>query len=168
MNGPDFHHRFSKEILQQLLTQAAGRPTEVAERLQWFLYFCNSGSVGATCKMFGIARTTFYRWAHRFNPYDLHSLEDAPNLLTQERINREPAPSLPPVVPSPVPPTMPNSAMRLSLLLNAVFAISILLSLLWQMSPTLRASLTRLDRLERTSECQTQTTSALLTPSPRP
>ena len=46
-------------------------------RLQWFLFAvehdCN---VSLTCRHFGIARTTFLRWANRFDPADPTSLEE--------------------------------------------------------------------------------------------
>ena len=48
------------------------------ERLQWFLHFTECGSVSTTCRHFTIARTTFHRWARRFDPRNLATLEDLP------------------------------------------------------------------------------------------
>ncbi len=46
-------------------------------RLKWLLYFCKHGeNVSLTCRYFGIARTTFLRWAHRFDLNDISSIED--------------------------------------------------------------------------------------------
>jgi hypothetical protein len=67
----------SAEILA-LLPRATGYCAEVGERLQWFLHFTEHRSVSATCRHFAIARTTFYRWARRFDPADLAALEDLP------------------------------------------------------------------------------------------
>src|SRR4051794_22561659 len=67
---------FRAEELRHLLASLAGCPPEVGERLRWFLHFAEHGSVSATCRQFGIARTTFYRWARRFDPSDLRTLED--------------------------------------------------------------------------------------------
>ncbi len=39
------------------------------------LDYARTHSVSATCRHFGIARSTFYRWAHRFDPAHLASLE---------------------------------------------------------------------------------------------
>ena len=43
-----------------------------------FLEYRRTHSVAATCRHFGIARTTYYRWAQRFDPRDLTTLEDRP------------------------------------------------------------------------------------------
>lgn len=49
----------------------------VKMRLKWLLYFCKHGeNVSLTCRYFGIARTTFLRWAHRFDLNDISSIED--------------------------------------------------------------------------------------------
>jgi hypothetical protein len=46
-------------------------------RLKWFLYArTHRGNVSLTCRHFGIARSTFLRWAARFTSTDLSSLED--------------------------------------------------------------------------------------------
>lgn len=48
------------------------------QRLKWFLYAleheCN---VSLTCRHFGISRSTFLRWADRFDPTDVTTLSDA-------------------------------------------------------------------------------------------
>lgn len=69
--------------LRSLIMQAqtTRQPPEVVERLQWFLDYTLHGSVSGTCRRFGIARTTFYRWLHRFDASDLSSLTDAPKVL---------------------------------------------------------------------------------------
>jgi hypothetical protein len=56
----------------------AGAPPEVLTRLEWFTDFLGHRSVSETCRRFSIARTTFYRWARRFDPCDLHTLQDEP------------------------------------------------------------------------------------------
>jgi putative transposase len=46
-------------------------------RLQWFDWHAGHGrNVSLTCRHFGIARETFYRWLRRYKPSDLRTLED--------------------------------------------------------------------------------------------
>ncbi|MFA7682072.1 MAG: helix-turn-helix domain-containing protein, partial [Candidatus Peribacteraceae bacterium] len=72
----------TRGTLLTLLEQAldGGMNKEVVERLQWFLHYNTYGSVSATCRQFGIARTTFYRWLKRFDPTDLSTLTDKPTV----------------------------------------------------------------------------------------
>ena len=50
---------------------------EARRRLKWFDWHAAHGNnVSLTCRHFGIARQTFYRWQRRYNPRDLRSLED--------------------------------------------------------------------------------------------
>ena len=50
---------------------------EAKKRLKWFDWHRSHGeNVSLTCRHFGIGRSTFYRWAKRYNPKDLRSLED--------------------------------------------------------------------------------------------
>ena len=47
------------------------------QRLKWFDYYRSHGrNVALTCRYFGISRQTFYRWAPRYDPHNLSSLED--------------------------------------------------------------------------------------------
>ncbi|MFH1670177.1 MAG: helix-turn-helix domain-containing protein, partial [Patescibacteria group bacterium] len=73
-------HPPSRGTLLKLIERALdeGRPKEVAERLQWFLFYSEQRAVSAVCRHFNIARSTFYRWHGRFDPDDLSSLEDHP------------------------------------------------------------------------------------------
>jgi transposase InsO family protein len=50
---------------------------EARQRLRWFDYYRAHGNNAAlTCRYFGISRQTFYRWKRRYDPQNLHSLED--------------------------------------------------------------------------------------------
>ena len=50
---------------------------EAKRRLKWFDWHRDHGqNVSLTCRHFGIARETFYRWKRRYKPFDLSSLED--------------------------------------------------------------------------------------------
>lgn len=69
---------FDAEQLEKLLIQAEFEPAIFRERIKWFLYFSKCNSVSKTCKEYGIARTTFYRWAKRFDPENLSTLLDRP------------------------------------------------------------------------------------------
>lgn len=78
--------RIDKGDVLRLLHQAEadGRSPEVIERLQWFLHFAKFKSISRICEDFGIARTTYYRWAKRFDPTDLSTLEDNPRTPPKE------------------------------------------------------------------------------------
>lgn len=44
-------------------------------RLAWFDFYQACGDASLTCRHFGIARQTFYRWKRRYDPQNLLSLE---------------------------------------------------------------------------------------------
>ena len=47
------------------------------QRLKWFQYNLeHSGNVSLTCRHFGISRSTFLRWAERFDATDVRTLEE--------------------------------------------------------------------------------------------
>lgn len=47
------------------------------QRLKWFAFALEHGSnVSLTCRHFGIARSTFLRWAERFDATDLRTIEE--------------------------------------------------------------------------------------------
>ena len=47
------------------------------QRLKWFLFAAeHDGNVSLTCRHFGISRSTFLRWRHRFDPRDTDTLKD--------------------------------------------------------------------------------------------
>jgi transposase len=47
------------------------------QRLKWFAYALeHGGNASLACRYFGIARTTYMRWAGRFDPRDPLSLEE--------------------------------------------------------------------------------------------
>ena len=45
--------------------------------LEW--YQAHGGNARLTCRRFGISPDTFYRWKRRYDPHNLHSLEDKPH-----------------------------------------------------------------------------------------
>lgn len=50
---------------------------DARRRLQWFIYCLeHESNVSLTCRYFGIARSTFLRWANRFDPLDPQTLEE--------------------------------------------------------------------------------------------
>ena len=51
---------------------------EATQRLRWMDY-ARTHSVAATCRHFGIARSTFYRWQRRYDPTQLSFLENRPS-----------------------------------------------------------------------------------------
>ncbi len=47
------------------------------QRLKWFAYALeHDGNVSLTCRRFGIARSTFLRWAERFDAKDIRTIEE--------------------------------------------------------------------------------------------
>lgn len=49
------------------------------QRLKWFQYNLeHDGNVSLTCRHFGISRSTYVRWAQRFDATDLRTLEESP------------------------------------------------------------------------------------------
>jgi transposase InsO family protein len=63
------------EYIRSLIRQGTISP-EAAKRLRWFDYYKRCGNARKTCRYFGISAQTFYRWKHRFDPYDLTRLEE--------------------------------------------------------------------------------------------
>lgn len=70
-------NRINRDEILRLIEDARseGRPKEVLKRLQWFLTFSENNSISKVCKQYNISRSTFYRWAQRFDRNDLSSLE---------------------------------------------------------------------------------------------
>lgn len=61
-------------------------------RLKWMDYCKNCQNVSLTCRHFGISRKTFYKWQKKYDPNNLHSLEDecrAPIKRRQREITPE-------------------------------------------------------------------------------
>lgn len=51
--------------------------SEAVQRLKWFQYnLGHGGNVSLTCRHFGISRSTFLRWAQRFDASDIRTLEE--------------------------------------------------------------------------------------------
>lgn len=50
---------------------------EAIQKLKWFLFAAeHEGNVSLTCRHFGISRSTFLRWAERFDAQDLRTLDE--------------------------------------------------------------------------------------------
>ncbi len=65
--------------IRRLLRQAGELELSAAsiQRLKWFLYAAeHEGNVSLTCRHFGISRSTFLRWAERFDATDSATLTD--------------------------------------------------------------------------------------------
>jgi transposase InsO family protein len=60
------------------LPRAPKLSREARVRLR-YLGYARTHPVAATCARFGIARSTCYRWRRRYDPANLHSLEDRPS-----------------------------------------------------------------------------------------
>jgi hypothetical protein len=46
------------------------------QRLKWMDHYQTRGNARLTCRHFDLSPDVFYRWKHRYNPYDLSTLED--------------------------------------------------------------------------------------------
>lgn len=55
-----------------------GLSREARQRVRWFDYHRHCGNVAKTCRHFGIARKTFYKWRKAYRPQYLPSLESRP------------------------------------------------------------------------------------------
>lgn len=137
----------------------------VRERLEWLLDWAEHGSVSHTCRRFGIARTTFYRWARRFDAADLSTLQDLPTRpdlaaraaaidapapvidalspVAQPECAAQPSPVAAPIDP-PVPAAHPAAEVRhavrrgmliFSVAANLLLLASLLAIALWQSAP---------------------------------
>lgn len=65
--------------IRRLLRQAEELELSASsiQRLKWFLYAAeHDGNVSLTCRHFGISRSTFLRWASRFDAADTGTLTD--------------------------------------------------------------------------------------------
>lgn len=72
-------HAFTLRNVRHLLKRA--KELELSEgavqRLKWFLFALeHDDNASLACRHFGIARTTYVRWAERFDPRDPSSLEE--------------------------------------------------------------------------------------------
>lgn len=75
MHAPAFTLRNVRHLLKRAkeleLSDAA------VQRLKWFAFALeHDGNASLACRHFGIARTTYVRWASRFDPRDPSSLEE--------------------------------------------------------------------------------------------
>lgn len=70
------------KIVPLVTVRSANLSSAALKRLTWFDYHhTHEENISLTCRHFGISRDTFYLWKKRFNPQNLHSLED--NLKTR-------------------------------------------------------------------------------------
>lgn len=65
------------KIIPLVTVRSANLSNTALKRLAWFDYYHTHGkNISLTCRHFGISRDTFYLWKKKFNPNNLHSLED--------------------------------------------------------------------------------------------
>lgn len=72
-------HTFNLRNVRHLLKRAKELELNdgAVQRLKWFSYALeHESNVSLTCRHFGIARSTFVRWAKRFDARDVTSLEE--------------------------------------------------------------------------------------------
>jgi len=76
------------------MAKARGLSREATKRLDWIIYYHTTAKQNArlTCRYFGIAPKTFYKWFDRFNEINLATLEDeskAPKHTRQKEYTTE-------------------------------------------------------------------------------
>lgn len=76
-----FMHRdtFHASEIRRLLRQSSELELshDVIQKLKWFLFAAeHDGNVSLTCRHFGVSRSTYLRWAKRFDVRDLRTLEE--------------------------------------------------------------------------------------------
>jgi transposase InsO family protein len=76
------------------MAHSAGLSREALLRLEWLIYYraVAAGNVSLTCRHFGIAPKTFYKWLDRFEETNLQTLEDqsrAPRRIRQKEYTHE-------------------------------------------------------------------------------
>ena len=85
----------NRRVIENLLRNAErlGLSRSARLRLKWFVFAAaHEWNVSKTCRHFGIARTTFVRWAGRFNPFNPASLEEQSRRpRTLREANEDPA-----------------------------------------------------------------------------
>ncbi len=70
------------KIVPLVSVRSANLSKGALKRLAWFDYYAaHDKNISLTCRHFGISRDTFYLWKRKFNPTNLHCLED--NLKTR-------------------------------------------------------------------------------------
>ena len=80
-------YRMPQEVTR--LPDAPALSRDATQRLRWMDY-ARTHSVAATCRHFGIARSTFYRWQRRSDPQRLSFLENRSSV--PRRMRRPPGP----------------------------------------------------------------------------
>lgn len=68
--------RYSRVERLRQIAQRLSLSKSAHLRLEWFLYYQKHHNVTLTCRHFGIARKTFYKWQKRFDTKNLRTLED--------------------------------------------------------------------------------------------
>ena len=63
---------------------------EAAKRLRWMDHYNRYQNARLTCRYYGIAPQTFYRWKNRFDPYDLRTLESGSHRPYKVRLPETP------------------------------------------------------------------------------
>lgn len=72
------NHAFDRSANWRKRAELAKLSREALKRLEWIIYYHATGGRNArlTCRHFGIAPKTFYKWFDRFDEINLHQLED--------------------------------------------------------------------------------------------
>jgi transposase InsO family protein len=82
------------KIVPLVAVRSANLSSLALKRLTWFDYFHTHGeNISLTCRHFGISRDTFYLWKAKFNPNNLHSLEDNKQTRTPHHLREMTTPT---------------------------------------------------------------------------
>ncbi len=86
---------FRSQDVKRLLKKSASSEMSAAavQRLRWFVFALDhNNNVSLTCRHFGIARSSFLRWADRFdakNPESLEEHSSSPHTVRTSRIDAQ-------------------------------------------------------------------------------
>ena len=80
------HRQFDPSSHQRKVAQILGLSKGAKQRLEWFLWQQeHGGKVPVTCRRFGLTPKTYYKWAKRYDPANLRTLEDQPKTPVTKR-----------------------------------------------------------------------------------
>lgn len=82
------------KIIPLVVVRSANLSNAALKRLTWFdFWHTHEENISLTCRHFGISRDTFYLWKGKFNPNNLHSLEDNKQTRTPHHLREMTTPT---------------------------------------------------------------------------
>lgn len=80
------NRRFDPADHQRRVARVLGLSGPATTRLEWFLWRAEQqATIAVTCRRFGMTPKTFHKWAKRYTPQNLRTLEELPTSPTLKR-----------------------------------------------------------------------------------